>query len=91
MELVVSSLPEGDGSSGGQQVHTPLINEPEVPKHKARQYPNGNGQRGSGPFGATSNPFEEVGQPENEERRHRNEKAVAIGGDAGPIRIVGNE
>ena len=90
-KLVMCRLAERNRPSRRHQVCAPLINQAEIPQHKARQYPNGNGQRGSGPFGATSNPFEEVGQPENEEWRHLNEKAVAIGGNAGPIWIAGNK
>src|SRR6266550_3015263 len=90
-ELVVGHFGNRDGAAGGNEMGTPLEHEAGVPK-------SGDGKQGDrgGESGATrgeefSGAIEENGETENEKCSERNEEAIAVGRDASPIGVTGDE
>jgi len=90
-KLVVGDFGKGDGAARGNEMRAPLEHEASVPE-------SSDGEKGdcgseSGALGAEESrgAVEKNGEAENEKRRERNEKAVAVRRDAGPVRVTGNE
>src|SRR5258708_28305805 len=72
-------------------MRAPLENEAGVPEGEDGENEKRGGKSGAAGMEQLSGEIEENSEAENEEGRERNEKAVAVGRDAGRIGITGNE
>ncbi len=90
-ELIVDHLGDGDGAAGGNQVCAPLEHEAGVPKDEEGQDGGYRGESRSAGVEDSSEALQENAEAKNEERRQRDKKTVAVGRDAGPVRITGDE
>src|SRR5258708_2920046 len=72
-------------------MRAPLENEAGVPEGEDGENEKRGGKCGAAGMEELTGAIEENSEAENEKRRERNEKAVAVGRDAGPIGIKGNE
>lgn len=90
-ELIVDHFRKRDGSAGGNQVCAPLEHEAGVPESEdGKKSPSG-GESGGARMEELRGAVEKNGEAENKERGERNEKAVAVRRDAGPIGVTGDE
>src|SRR5437016_5091550 len=90
-ELIVDHFRIRDGSAGGNQVCAPLEHEAGVPEDEEDQDGGDRGENSCGGAEDSSEALEENAEAENKEGRERNEEAIAVGRDAGPIGITGDE
>ena len=90
-KLIVENLGKRDGAAGENEMRTPLEHEAGVPEGGDAEKNNCGGQSGALGPEEVREAIEKYGQAENEKRSERNEKAIAVGGDAGPVRIAGDE
>lgn len=90
-KLVVSDFGERDGAARGDEVRAPLEDEASVPESSDGEEGDGGRERGALRAEESRCAIEKYGESENEKRSERNEKAIAVGGDAGPVGVAGNE
>jgi len=90
-ELVVGNFGERDGAAGGNEMGTPLENEAGVPESEDGDDDARGRESGAAGAEELSGAIVENGETENEKWSERNEKAVAIGRDASPIGVTGDE
>ena len=90
-KLVVGNSGERDGAAGGNEMGTPLENEAGVPESGDGDDDARSGEGGAAGAEELNGTIVENGKTENEKRSERNEKAVAIGRDAVPIGVTGDE
>ena len=90
-KLVVDDFGKRNGAASGNQMRAPLENEAGVPEGEDSENEKRGGKSGAAGMEELSGAIEENSEAENEERRERYEKAVAVGRDSGPIGITGNE
>ena len=90
-KLVVDDFGERDGAARGDEVGAPLEHEAGVPEGGDDEKGDGGGESGALGAEELGSAFEENGEAEDEKRSERNEKAVAVRGDAGPIGVAGDE
>jgi len=90
-ELVVGDFGKRNRAARRDQMGAPLEHESGVPESRDEKKDDRGGE--SSALGAEElrGTIEKYGEAENEEWRERNEKAVAVGGDACPIGVTGNE
>jgi len=90
-ELIVSSFGEGDGAARGNKMSAPLKHETEIPENETEQKRNGgeHGETERGKF--LGEALQKDSETYDEENSQRNEKTIAEGRDAGPVRIRGDE
>jgi len=90
-ELVVSSFAEGYGAARGNKMGAPLKHETEIPENETEEQRNG-GERGGTERGKfLGEALQKNGEADDEEYGERNEKPIAEGRDAGPVRIRSDE
>src|SRR5256885_9387315 len=90
-EMVVSSFSEGYGAARGNKMGAPLKHETEIPENETEEKRNG-GERGGTERGKfLGDALQKNGEADDEENGERNEKTIAEGRDAGPVRIRGDE
>src|SRR6266478_1421610 len=90
-ELVVGNFGERDGAAGGNEMGTPLENEANIPESGDGEKSASSGEGGSARAEELSGAIKKNGEAENEKRSERNEKAIAVGRDAVPIGVTGDE
>ena len=90
-ELVVGHFGERDGAASGNEMRTPLEHEASVPESEDGEKSTSSGEGGAAGAEELSGAIEENGEAENEKRSERNEKAIAVGRDAVPIGVTGDE
>src|SRR5712692_7548091 len=90
-KLIVDHLRKRDGAARGNEVRAPLEHETRVPEDEEGEEGGSRSERCSAGAEKFGEAIEEDAEADDEKRRKRNEKAVAKGGDAGPIRITGDE
>src|SRR6266550_6262175 len=90
-KLVVSHFGKRDGAARGNEMGTPLENEAGVPESEGGDDDARGGESGAAGAEELSGAIEENGETENEKWSERNEKAVAVGRDASPIGVTGDE
>src|SRR5882762_5091972 len=90
-ELVVGHFGKRDGAACRNEMRAPLEDKASVPESEDGEQGN-RGDKG-GALGAEqlSGTIEENGETENKKWSERNEKAIAVGRDAGPIGVTGDE
>ncbi len=90
-ELIVSSFGERDGAARGNEMSAPLKHETEIPGNETDEK-RGGGERGGTEGGKfLGEALEKNGEADYEENGERNEKTIAEGRDARPVRIRGDE
>ena len=90
-ELIVSDFGEGHGAARGNKMSAPLKHETEIPGNETDEK-RGGGERGGTEGGKfLGEALEKNGEADDEENGERNEKTIAEGRDAGPVRIRGDE
>src|SRR6266478_2504745 len=72
-------------------MRAPLEHQADVPERSGGKKGERGGERGTGGAEKLRGAIEKNGEAENEKRCERNEKAVAVRRDAGPIGVTGNE
>lgn len=79
-----------NGTPRGNQVRAPLKHEAEIPKNKEGEDEGscGSNSGGTKPVGTA---LQKNGEPDDEKNGERNEEAIAIGRDAGPVGIRSHE
>jgi len=90
-KLIVDDFGKRNGAAGGNEMRTPLENEAGVPKSCNGEKDARGGESGGAGAEELSGAIEKGGEAEDEKRRERNEKAVAVGRDAGPIGVTGDK
>jgi hypothetical protein len=90
-KLVVGNFRERNGAARGNEMRAPLEDEAGVPERENSEKANGGGESGALRAEELSGAVEENGEAEDEKRSERDEEAVAVGRDASPVRITGNE
>src|SRR2546425_1516197 len=90
-KLVVDDFGKRNGAAGGNEMRAPLEDEAGVPESADGEKSDRGGEGGAAGAEELSGAVEENGEAENEKRSERNEKAVAVGRNARPIGITGNE
>ncbi len=90
-KLVVGHFGKRDGAARGNEMGTPLENETGVPKSEDGEKGASSGEGGAAGAEELSGAIEKNGKAENEKRSERNEKAIAVGRDASPIGVTGDE
>ena len=90
-KLVVDHFRKRNGAAYGDKMHTPLEHEAKVPEDKDGEGRGSGSEGSSGRTEKLSEAIKEYAKAENEESCERNEKAIAVGRDARPIGIDGNE
>ena len=90
-QLVVDNFGERNGAARGNEMRAPLEDEAGVPESGGGEKGDGGGESGALRTEELSGAVEENGEAEDEKRSERDEEAVAVGRDASPIRIAGNE
>src|SRR6266700_6781040 len=90
-ELIVERLRKGDRAARGNKMRTPLEHEADVPEDEDREDGRSGGKRDSAGAEILRGAVEENTEAENEERRQRNEKAVAVRRNSRPVRVTSNE
>ena len=90
-ELITGHLAEVDGAAGGHEMSAPLKHEGEIPENEAGE--QGGGEKQGGTWGGekAGEGVEENGESEDEERRKRDEEAIAEGRYARPVWIAADE
>src|SRR5256886_5180482 len=90
-ELIVSGFGEGDGATRGNKMGAPLKHETEIPENETEEK-RSEGERGGTKRGKfLGEALQKNSETDDEENGERNEKAIAEGRDAGPVRIRGDE
>src|SRR5712692_4836908 len=72
-------------------MRAPLEHQADVPERSGGKKGERGGERGTGGAEKLRGAIEKNGEAENEKRGERNEKAVAVRRDAGPIGVTRNE
>jgi len=90
-ELVVGDFGKRDGAACKNEMRAPLEDEASVPESEAGEKSASGGKSGAAGAEELSGAVKENGEAENEKWSERNEKAVAVGRDAGPIGVTGDE
>ena len=90
-KLVVGHFGERDGAAGGNEMGTPLEHEAGVPESEDGDDDAGGCESGAARGEELSGAIEKNGEAENKKWCEGNEKAIAIGRDAGPVRVTGDE
>ncbi len=90
-KLVAGNFRERNGAARGNEMRAPLEDEAGVPERENGEKGDGGGESGALRTEELSGAVEENGEAEDEKRSERDEEAVAVGRDAGPVRITGNE
>src|ERR1700674_3042483 len=72
-------------------MRTPLEHEADVPEEEEGEECRSGGEGGATGTKELCGAIEENGETEDEKGRERNEKAVAVGRDAGPDGVTGDE
>ena len=90
-KLVADDFGKRNGAASANEMRAPLENEAGVPEGEDSENEKREGKSGAAGMEELSGAIEENSEAENEEGRETNEKAVAVGRDAGPIGITGNE
>src|SRR6266704_3656134 len=90
-KLIADYFRKRNGAARGNQMRTPLKDEAGVPESGDGEKSASGRESSAAGTKKRSGAMEENGKPENEKRSEGNEEAVAIGGDAGPIGIAGDE
>src|SRR5712672_889634 len=90
-KLVVNDFGKRDGATSGNEVRPPLKDEAGVPERDGGENDDRDKERSAPGAEELRGAVKENGEAENEERSERNEKAVAVGGNAGPVRIARNK
>src|SRR3989442_1410711 len=72
-------------------MRTPLEHKADVPEDEDREDGASGGKRGSAGAKVLRGAVEENAEAENEERRQRNEKTVAVRRNSRPVRVTSNE
>jgi hypothetical protein len=90
-ELVSNHLLKRNRSPRGNEMRSPLDHQAYVPEDENGKESDGGGEHR--PRGAEElcKPVQENAEAENEERCERNEKAVAVRRNAGPVGVAGDE
>src|SRR6266550_3813018 len=90
-KLVVCHFGKRDRAACENEMRTPLEHEAGVPKSGDGKQGDRGGESGAARGEELSGAIEENGETENEKWSERNEKAIAVGRDASPIRVTGDE
>ena len=90
-KLVVDNFGKGNGTARRNEMRAPLENQAGIPQSGEGKNGNGSGECGAAGAKELRGAIEKDRKAKNEKRSERNEKAVAIGRDAGPIGVTGNE
>ena len=90
-KLVVCHFRERDGATGRNEMGTPLEDETSIPESEDGEKSASSGEGGTARAEELSDAIEENGEAKNEKWSERNEKAVAVGRDAVPIGVTGDE
>jgi hypothetical protein len=90
-KLVVDDIAKIHRSTGGGEMRSPLEHEAGIPNDEQSDQGVGSGECQPGRRKSGGNSVEENGETDDEERSQRNEKSIAVGRDAGPIRVTRNE
>ena len=90
-KLVVNHGGERDRSARGDEVRAPLKHQASVPKRENSQDDAGDEDCGAAIGEALEDNVQKKRQADYEYEGERNEKAVAVRGDTGPVWIAGDE
>ena len=90
-KLVVNHFRKRDGPARGNQMRAPLEHETRVPENEDDEDGGGRRESDFARMEEMSGAVKKNAEAENEERGQRNKKTVAVGRDAGPIGVTGNE
>ena len=90
-KLIVRDFGERDGAARGNKMRAPLKHQAGVPQSEDSEKKASGGEGGAAGAKEFCGAFKENGEAENEKRSERNEKAVAVRRNAGPIGITRNE
>jgi len=90
-KLIVNDLRKRDGATGGDEMRTPLEHEADVPEDEKDEDGGCGGESGTTRPKEVGDAVKENAETKDEQSGERNEEAVAVRGDAGPVRIACNE
>jgi len=90
-ELIVSSFGEGDGAARGNKMSAPLKHETEIPENETEKKRQRRRAWRNGARKISRRGFAEERRGRRRRYGERNEKPIAEGRDAGPVRIRSDE
>ncbi len=90
-KLVVGDFGKRDGAARGNEMRSPLKDEAGVPESGDGEKRDRGGESGAAGAEELHGAIEKNGEAENKKRCERNEKAIAVGRDASPIGVAGDE
>ena len=90
-KLIVNHFRDRNGAARRNQMRAPLEDQANVPKSSERKKSDEGGESGALGMEDPGGAIEKYGEAENEERGERNKKTIAVGRNAGPVRITGDK